>query len=115
MNFAGAAWLVRHEVQAGYRIVRVGEAPWLPVEDWDEDSIVSTNDFRVRLVAIVAKHPGEGALRRLIKAIQREGMVPVVVEPFHDLAQILRRWKWKSRVVGRGNAMHRIWHPRTPW
>jgi hypothetical protein len=110
-----AAWLVRNEMQAGFRIVRPGQAPWLPLCDWHEDTIASTNQFRVRLVALIARDPGRGAFRRLVEAIQREGMVPVVVEPFNDLAQILTRWKWKHRLIGRGEFVHWVWYPRTPW
>lgn len=111
----GGAWLIRNERQQGYKIVRPGEASWLPLSDWDLSSIVSTNGFRVRLVALCARNPGTGAFTRLIEATKREGMVPVVVEPFNDLAQVLKRWKWKSRLIGRGKYVHRVWYPRTPW
>jgi hypothetical protein len=114
-DFIGGAWLIQNEIAAGYRIVRVGEAPWLPLEDWDTSSIVSQGRFRVRLVALRARNPGNGAFTRLVATIQAEGRLPVVVEPFNDLAMILKRWNWKRRMTGRGVKRHCIFHPRTPW
>jgi hypothetical protein len=101
-NFIGGSWLIQNEIAAGYRIVPVGSVPWLPADDWEASTIVSQGRFRVRLVALFARHPGHGALRRLVAAIQAQGRLPVVVEPFNDLAVTLRRWNC-------------IMHPRTPW
>ena len=111
----GGSWLIRGEIEAGYEIVRPGEVAWLPLEDWDGNTIISQGRFRVRLVALMARDPGHGALKRLIAAIQNQGRMPVVVEPFNDLAVVLRRWGWKRRHIGRGGYRHCIWHPRTPW
>jgi hypothetical protein len=115
-NFIGSSWLIQNEIAAGYRIVPVGSVPWLPLTDWENPfTIVSEARFRVRLVALFARHPGHGALKRLVAAIQAQGRLPVVVEPFNDLAVTLRRWNWKRRMTGHGVNRHCIMHPRTPW
>ena len=47
--------IMRHEeFSHGYKVVKPGDEPWLPADDWDETSVVSINGKCVRLVAINA-------------------------------------------------------------
>lgn len=59
-----------NERVAGRRVVRPGEEPWLSTEDWLPSVTVAVDEGMVRLVAIMAKAPGKGALRRTIQGIE---------------------------------------------
>lgn len=93
---ASMAWM---EKQIDFDLVPVGSVPWLPAEDWHPDAIVSRSRRRVRIVMVMAKHPGTGALTRLIAAIRREGLKPVVVAPHDRLARHLAALGWKKRYA----------------
>lgn len=109
----GPAQVMRdEEIGAGYKIVMPGERPWLPSCDWPDNIVISTDERVVRIVAIYATHPGQGAFRRLIKGIQAAGLRPIVVEPMLDMPAILQRWGWKFRRVGYGWNSHVIAKPR---
>jgi hypothetical protein len=99
-----------HERALGFEIVLPGEASWLRREDWDDSVVVSKDRRRVRLVALKAHHPGNGALRRTVAGIVECGLEPVIVEPHPRLEQSLKRWGWKRRSVGHGDDAHIIWH-----
>jgi hypothetical protein len=97
----------------GHTIVKPGEVPWLPVDDWDPTVVVSIDGNRVRLVAILAKNPGSGAFRRLVDGIQAAGLIPCVVCPTRELEATLTRWKWKRKEVGSSFDNHETyWRPR---
>jgi hypothetical protein len=107
------AYMIEHERNLGFTIVRVGEADFLPESDWLPGTIVSTDGARVRLVALLARKPGHGAFRRLVKALIERSFEPVVVEPFARLQDHLEREGWKRRRIERGQAgAHEVWYPR---
>lgn len=99
------------EIRAGYKIVRPGEARWLPAEDWDRDCVISLDGLTVRLVAIHALKPGTGAFTRLLSAVEAAGLRPVVLEPTVQFEQALRRRGWKSRRYGIGVNAETRWRP----
>ena len=101
------------ETAKGHRVVRPGEVPWLPKEDWDETVVVSVDGERVRLVAILAKQPGCGAFRRLVAAIQAAGLKPCVLCPTPELAATLKRWGWREKHKGVGIESEERWEPRS--
>jgi hypothetical protein len=106
-------YMIAHERSMGFTIVRVGEADFLPASDWSPATIVSTDGARVRLVALLARNPGRGAFRRLVRALIERGFEPVVVEPIGLLAGHLEREGWRWRRIERGQqGAHVIWYPR---
>lgn len=102
------------ERAAGYRVVVPGNEAWLSADDWDATVTVSVDDRHktVRLVAILAKHPGSGAFRRTVKAIMAAGFTPCVIEPTHEMRATMRRWNWYPRRVGHGFESEEQWRPR---
>lgn len=102
----------RNEEAAGFTPVGVGSVPWLSTESWHPGSVVSTDGKRVRLVALLAKRPGEGGLLRTVIGILAAGLTPVIVEPNDRLAATLKRWGWKRRRIGRGFESQNLWYPR---
>lgn len=99
------------EIKAGRRVVKPGDEPWLPAEDWYSDVIVSVDGDTVRLVAIRARNPGHGAFRRLIAGIEAAGLKPCVLEPVPEMAATLKRWGWKHRRYGIGIEAEERWRP----
>lgn len=100
------------ELSAGYEIVKPGDVPWLSTDDWDETIVVSKDAKRVRLVAILAKRPGNGSLRRTVDGIIASGLVPQIVEPTNEMRATCKRWGWRARRIGRGFEAQEIWYPR---
>ncbi len=100
------------EQDAGYTVVLPGDQPWFVADDWQGSDVVSMNGNEVRIVAILAKHPGTGAFRRMVDGIVSAGLVPTVIEPFEQMQSILRRWGWRGRVQGKGINRCAIWRPR---
>lgn len=84
------------ERDKGYRIVLPGDEPWLPKADWPENVCVSQTGNEVRIVAIFARNPGQGAFKRLITGIEAAGLTPVVVCPIFQMPKILKRWGWRE-------------------
>jgi hypothetical protein len=81
-------------------------------EDWNHTSLITLSADRkeVRLILLRARHPRQGALRRLITAIGAAGLQPVVVEPIGEaMPAILQRWGWRRTVQGSG------WDTITEW
>ena len=102
-----------YERAAGRIVVRPGERPWLSIDDWHEKIVVSIDGNRVRLIAILAKHPGTGALTRTISGIIAAGLIPVIVEPTKEMRETCRRWGWKMRNVGDSfETYEEQWRPR---
>jgi hypothetical protein len=88
------------EAKLGHKTVQPGEVPWLPANEWIKPCCISiTPKGEVRLVAIQAIHPGKGAFRRLVEAIERENMIPVVVCPMgRRMREIMTHWDWQRSV-----------------
>jgi hypothetical protein len=103
------------EVAMGFEPIYPGERPWLPAEDWSPRDVVSIRSTTIRIVAILAKRPGTGAFSRLITAIAKAGMTPIVVEPMFDMPNILKRWGWTSQIIGAGSQRQEIWSPSAAW
>lgn len=105
------------EIKAGRRPVQPGsEAPFdFPADDWVSPCVVSVEGQEVRLVAILAKYPGNGALRRLVANIRSAGLEPVVVAPVGQaMPAILAHWGWKGQVIGSGWDQVDEWRPHPP-
>jgi hypothetical protein len=98
------------EVRQGFSIV--SEAQWLDWNDWDRWTIISQDQKRVRLVALQAKNPGTGAFTRLIDAIWRSSLVPVLVEPNQLLIDWCHRHQFRKRTIGRKEFRHDVWYPK---
>jgi len=91
-----AALMQNDERSMGYRIVEAGDVSWYPKADWRTPSCVSIGGGFVRLVAIMARKPRTGALRRLVTNVQALGLKPVVVCPIgQDMLAILKHWGWR--------------------
>jgi hypothetical protein len=98
------------EVAQGFSIVT--EARWLDPDEWDRWTIVSQDGFRIRLVALSARHPHTGAFNRLIDRITANELVPVVVEPNDLLTEWCRKHWFRKRNVGQGKFRHVVWYPK---
>ena len=93
-------YLRERERKAGNVVVLPGSEPWLSLDDWDPSIIVSRRGREVRLVAILARVPGSGALTRTVAGIIAAGLVPVICEPTVEMRATMKRWRWKRRLVG---------------
>src|SRR6185369_14000824 len=100
------------EKERGFEIVETGSVPWLPAADWPNDIVITQKGKEIRIVAIYAKRPGNGAFRRLITAIIQAGMVPVIVTPVHEMRDTMKRWGWKQKLTGTNfHDREETWHP----
>lgn len=104
-----------NERESGNDVIVPGEVHWLPSEDWDETIVVSRNGKEIRLIAILARHPGNGAFRRLVHAILDAGLVPVIIAPSLEMAATMKRWGWHRRFVGSGFEQEDQWRPGKRW
>jgi len=112
----GPAAAMREDEHAlGFSPVRPGEVSWLSAEDWQNDIVISQRYREVRIVAIKAKKPGSGALRRLIAALADANLLPIIVEPMLEMPAILERWRWTGEVIGEGFNKQEIWRPSAKW
>lgn len=100
------------EEEAGYTIVLPGSEPWFSLDDWDETVVVSRSRREIRLVAILARNPGHGALTRLVYGILSDGLVPVIIAPTLEMRATMKRWNWAPRHVGSGWDHEEQWRPR---
>jgi hypothetical protein len=98
------------EVRQGFSIVT--EARWFNRDEWTPYTIVSQDKTRVRMVALEAKAPGNGAFTRLISGIWKSGLVPVLVEPNQTLVDWCHRHQFRKRTIGNKEYRHDIWYPR---
>lgn len=103
----------RDETAKGHKVVWPGEADWFVTGDWLDDAVVTTVPFSpiVRIVAIVAARPSTGAFSRMIRGICKSGLVPVVVCPFPDMEEILKKWGWEHSTEGDGFDSVDCWTP----
>jgi hypothetical protein len=113
----GASNVMRDsEVARGYRPVFPGDFPWFPASEWPQDVVVSLDGNRVRIIAVYALNPGNGAFSRLITGIVRAGLIPTVVAPFSEMVDILTHWGWHRRIVGKTfNDRCDEWFPTRKW
>lgn len=95
------------ERDAGHTIIRAGDVPWLPREDWPDDLVIARDGKVVRIVAIWARRPGTGAFSRMIDGIVAEGSFPAVVAPFQAMQNILDAWGWRCA--------DETWFPTREW
>lgn len=103
------------EAAAGRSIILPGSEPWLSADDWDATITVSRDGKEVRLVAILAKLPGNGAFRRTVSGILGAGLVPVIIAPAVLMRETMKRWGWAVRHVGSGWDHEEQWRPRKGW
>lgn len=109
-----AGLMIMDQQAAGRRCVQPGDKePFdFPAEDWHFPAVVSVADGEVRLIAIMATPPGNGALRRLIANIYAVGLKPVICEPVGvAMPAILRKWGWRRRTIGKGYDQTEEWRP----
>lgn len=102
------------ELAHGFRLVQPGHAPFDFAEaDWPTfEQCVSLDGDEVRLVIVNARYPGQGGFRRLIDAIERAGLRPVVIAPIGEtMPAILARWRWRCTVKGVGFKSAEEWRP----
>jgi len=109
-----AGFMIEDEIAAGRAVMQPGSV-WpfdFPAADWVFPTVVSHDGREVHIVAILAQNPGSGAFRRLIANIEAAGLSPVVVCPVGVvMPAILKHWRWKRRIVGRGFDRVDEWRP----
>jgi hypothetical protein len=89
------AMLCEGEIKRGARIVPLGtKKPFRFTEDDWRRGVISLKGDEVRIVAIEARNPGHGALKRLLRSITKAGLKPVIVAAMFDMPAILRHWGW---------------------
>ena len=89
--------IVEDETARGYKVVRPGDASWLPITDWRPASVASIDGNTVRLVLIHSYESGKGAMTKCLAAIESAGLKSVILEPTPQLADALRRRGWRGR------------------
>ena len=104
------------ERERGFGLYVIGQRSWFLPRDWREDAVVSFDRERgeVRIIAIEAKNPGQGAFTRMVRGIMAEGRTPVVIQPMGDMPAILTKWGWQRRDEGEGFLHEEQWRPATP-
>lgn len=111
----GVAGLIAHDERGrGATIIPVGSCAPLAISvvDWHPSSVFSVLDGELRIVAVLATLPGNGALRRIVIGAEQAGLTPVVVEPVGSIMPaIMRRWKWSRSVKGVGASRVEEWRP----
>jgi hypothetical protein len=111
-SIGGFNALLEFEQSKGFAAVFPGEVPWLSAADWPPNIVVTLNGKTVRIVAIYAKRPGNGAFSRLIRNIVAAGLSPVVIAPMLTMPAILAHWGWTSRQVGHDfDTWEEQWYP----
>src|SRR5271168_2798192 len=103
------------EIESGNNPVVPGDVGWLSTYDWPDDIVISQNKKTVRIIAIRATRPGNGAFSRLITGIAKAGLKPVVVEPLDLMLMVLKKWGWSHRIVGKGLQREAQWRPSKAW
>lgn len=91
------------EREKGGKLVPIGAYEPFEVSefDWMQPHLISVRDGEAFIVAIKARHRGEGAFSHLIRGIRRAGLTPVVVAPIGDIMPaIMKKWGWVQTVIG---------------
>lgn len=117
VSMMGSAEAMRqHERKRGFTVILPGDRDWFPAAEWSQDCVVSLNGDHVRLCLVVAVKPGTGAFSRLITAIIRADLVPVVLDPFEHMEHILTWWGWTGRRHGSTfDDREERWRPSRVW
>lgn len=80
--------------------------------DW-ERGVISRLGDEVRIVAVEARRPRHGALKRLVANIQAAGLKPVIVAAMLDMPAILKHWGWiRKDVPDVEGGTYDEWRPR---
>lgn len=109
------ASIAKSETARGFIVRHPGDETFFPLEDWD-NSIISIDCRRVRILMVRSRTPGAGAFSRMINAILLTNMIPVVVAPLEPLKFILHNWRWhKSFSPGNFFEREEIWVPTKQW
>lgn len=109
-----AGVMIDQEIAAGRQPIQPGATePFdFPAADWTFPQVVSLDGREVRLVAILANAPGNGAFRRLIANIRAAGLAPVVIAPVGVvMPAIMERWGWRQTIIGSGWEVFDEWRP----
>jgi hypothetical protein len=91
------------ELAKGAKLIPIGAYEPFEVSeyDWMAPHLISVLGDEAFIIAICARHRGEGAFRHLIHNIRRAGFRPVVVCPTGEIMPaIMKKWGWTQRTVG---------------
>lgn len=83
------------EIQRGATLIPWGATtPFeFPKRDWKR-GVISLKEGTVRIVAIEARQPRSGALKRLIRSIVEAGFKVEIAAAMFEMPAILERWGW---------------------
>lgn len=103
------------EKAKGHMVRHPGDEPWFPLSDWD-NSLISMEGRRVRIVMVRARIPGHGAFARMVYGILHAGLTPVVICPLEPMRLIVQLWHWHKHFSC-GNFFEReeTWVPTKKW
>lgn len=110
------AYALNYEVEKGYKLISFGEYSWFKAEEWEDFTILSQKDNKVRICWIATKKPGNSCFSRLVKNIIKDGFNVNVVGALGDMELILKRWGWKQKLIGDNfYNQENIWKPTKAW
>jgi hypothetical protein len=107
-----AGVLIASEMNRGAKIIPLGaKKPFaFPMKDWRR-GVISLKGDVVRIVAIEARKPKHGALKRLIASIQAAGLKPEIVAVMLDMPAILEHWGWTVTYEADEFGKLDVWRP----
>lgn len=100
MTIGPHACMIEQEEAKGHTCVYPSDVDWLPASDWPADIVISISRKTVRIVAIYALSPNNGAFGRMITGIAQAGLKPVVICPSEEMYEICMRWGWRHISKG---------------
>lgn len=105
------------EIKAGHKVIVPGDVLWLPTTDWSSDVVVSQAKLMpvIRIIAIKALSPGNGAFSRMITGICEAHLTPCVIEPMFSMPVILTKWGWIREQYETGWEHEEQWWPPRGW
>lgn len=104
--------IAAEEKRRGNIVIRPGDAVWLPLREWHEDSVCAIHVLEVRLILLRARAPGRGSLIKTIAGIRALGMKPSIIEPTERLSAALERRGWKMTIHGSTfEDREEVWRP----
>lgn len=99
------------ETGAGYAVIPPGLTPGF--HELDRESVISfarCDDLGfLRLVLLVMKRPGTGGFSRLCAHLRAINLIPLVICPTEQFAQMLQRRGWVELSVGDDFADRETW------